>query len=83
MERGSIENTIALMEPDEETDADETEDGEEEIEENVKDVQTKSKVKGTGRTVLSGRGVTLKMLVDDGILNVGEGCMSIDYLVSK
>ena len=41
----------------------------------------KKKGKKSGRTSLSGRGVTLKMLLDDGVLAVEEGCMSIDYLV--
>lgn len=39
-------------------------------------------LKKAGKTSLSGRGVTLKMLLDDNVLAVEKGCMSIDYLVS-
>ena len=51
-------------------------------EDGEKDGKKKGKGKKAGRTSLSGRGVTLKMLLDDGVLAVEEGCMSIDYLVS-
>lgn len=30
---------------------------------------------------LTGRGVTLRMLMEDGIVEAGEGVLSIDYLV--
>ena len=33
------------------------------------------------RASISGRGVTLSMLISDGIIEPGEGLMSIDYLV--
>ena len=52
-------------------------------EEGEKDGKKKGKKKKAGRTSLSGRGVTLKMLLDDGVLAVEEGCMSIDYLVTR
>ena len=35
-----------------------------------------------GRAGLSGRGVTLTMLMKEGFLEPGEGAMTIDYLVS-
>ncbi|XP_033114989.1 MPN domain-containing protein-like isoform X2 [Anneissia japonica] len=34
-------------------------------------------------SVLTGRGVTLKMLMDDHIVEPGNGCLSIDYLGQK
>ena len=34
------------------------------------------------RSVLTSRGVTLSMLLNDKILEVGEKCLSIDYLVN-
>ena len=36
-----------------------------------------------GRAGLSGRGVTLTMLMKEGLLEPGEGAMTIDYLVSR
>ncbi|XP_023222553.1 MPN domain-containing protein-like [Centruroides sculpturatus] len=50
-----------------------------EMDENTEHVDTTSK---TGRSVLSGRGVTLNMLMNDKILWSGEGVLSIDYLIS-
>ena len=44
--------------------------------------KSKRSLKKAGKTSLSGRGVTLKMLLDDNVLAVEKGCMSIDYLVS-
>ena len=38
--------------------------------------------RGRGRSGLSGRGVTLTMLMKEGFLEPGEGAMTIDYLVS-
>lgn len=67
----------------EENDEEGTQEVEDEVQEEEKEVKKKPKGKRAGRTILSGRGVTLKMLVDDGILDVEEGCMSIDYLVNK
>ncbi|XP_028392985.1 MPN domain-containing protein-like [Dendronephthya gigantea] len=65
-------------------DDDDEEEGQLEIqtpEDSEKDAgKKKGKGKKSGRTSLSGRGVTLKMLLDDGVLAVEEGCMSIDYL---
>ncbi|XP_023227497.1 MPN domain-containing protein-like [Centruroides sculpturatus] len=51
-----------------------------EMDENTEHVDTTSK---TGRSVLSGRGVTLNMLMNDKILWSGEGVLSIDYLGTK
>lgn len=51
-----------------------------EIDESNEHVDTTSK---TGRSVLSGRGVTLNMLMNDKILWSGEGVLSIDYLGTK
>lgn len=67
----------------EENDEEGTQEVEDEVQEEEKEVKKKPKGKRAGRTILSGRGVTLKMLVDDGILDVEEGCMSIDYLGQK
>lgn len=70
---------------DEIEDMEEDEDNEGQLEIHTPDEQqlkTKCKGKKSGRTSLSGRGVTLKMLLDDGVLAVEDGCMSIDYLVS-
>ncbi|XP_019617595.1 PREDICTED: MPN domain-containing protein-like [Branchiostoma belcheri] len=37
----------------------------------------------SARTVLTGRGVTMAMLLSDGILEPGDACLSIDYLGQK
>jgi hypothetical protein len=81
MEKKMPENDFEA-EPDEDMEEDDDEEGQLEIktpEDGEKD--GKKKGKKSGRTSLSGRGVTLKMLLDDGVLAVEEGCMSIDYLV--
>ena len=41
-----------------------------------------SPASGKGR-VVTGRGITLSTLMNDGIVEAGDGCLSIDYLVSK
>ena len=43
---------------------------------------SKPKSRRKPRSILTGRGVTLAMLLDDGIMDPGEKCLSIDYLVS-
>ena len=62
----------------------EEEEGEEEEEEEEEEKgPSKPKPKGRRkRSILTGRGVTLGMLLDDGIVEPGENCLSIDYLVS-
>ena len=32
--------------------------------------------------VITGRGITLMTLMNDGIVEAGEGCLAVDYLVS-
>ena len=85
-ERDFEAEEVEEMEEDEQDDDDDDDnEGQLEIhqtpEEGEKDGKKKGKKKKAGRTSLSGRGVTLKMLLDDGVLAVEEGCMSIDYLV--
>jgi hypothetical protein len=85
MEKKTAEKEVERNEEMEEDDVegDVEHEGQLEIpEDSEKDGKKKGKGKKSGRTSLSGRGVTLKMLLDDGVLTVEEGCMSIDYLVS-
>jgi hypothetical protein len=85
MEKKTAEKEVERNEEMEEDDVegDVEHEGQLEIpEDREKDGKKKGKGKKSGRTSLSGRGVTLKMLLDDGVLTVEEGCMSIDYLVS-
>ncbi|CAB4036752.1 Hypothetical predicted protein [Paramuricea clavata] len=84
MEKKTAEKDFKV-ERDEEMEEDDVEgddEGQLEIPEDSEKLDGKKKGKGkkSGRTSLSGRGVTLKMLLDDGVLMVEEGCMSIDYL---
>lgn len=85
MEEEITENhgDASMEHPEHDTDEEQVQEVEDEIQEEVKETKKKPKGKRVGRSVLSGRGVTLKMLVDDGILDVEEGCMSIDYLGQK
>lgn len=83
MEKKTAEKEVERNEEMEEDDVegDVEHEGQLEIpEDSEKDGKKKGKGKKSGRTSLSGRGVTLKMLLDDGVLTVEEGCMSIDYL---
>ena len=66
-------------------DEEESEPIEEESYDVEQDEEDETPKKSTGkkaRSVLTGRGVTLAMLLHDKILDVGEKCLSIDYLVS-
>ena len=69
------------MEEDEDDD-DDDDDDEDEVEPEKPQSNTKSKGRRKPRSVLTGRGVTLGMLLDDGVMEPGEKCLSIDYLVS-
>ena len=55
--------------------------GEEEEEETGSGVDSLEELQKR-RSIQSGRGVTLSMLMSDGILEAGEGFLTIDYLVS-
>ena len=75
-----MEDDIDEMEEDEEMREDEEDDDEDE-EEPEKTPVTKPKGRRKPRSVLTGRGVTLGMLLEDGVMEPGEKCLSIDYLV--
>ena len=71
----------------EEENLDQEEDGHDVDDEGEGDAETpeepiKPKGRRKPRSVLTGRGVTLGMLLDDGVMEAGEKCLSIDYLVS-
>ena len=66
------------MEEDEEDD--DVDDDEVDTEKPVINTKTKGR-RRKPRSVLTGRGVTLGMLLDDGVMEPGEKCLSIDYLV--
>ena len=70
------------MEEDEDDVEDDDEEDDEEVELEKPQSNTKSKGRRKPRSVLTGRGVTLGMLLDDGVMEPGEKCLSIDYLVS-
>ena len=71
------------MEEDEDDVEDEDDDDDDdEVEIEKPPSNTKSKGRRKPRSVLTGRGVTLSMLLDDGVMEPGEKCLSIDYLVS-
>ena len=38
---------------------------------------------GVKHQAITGRGITLSMLMQDGLIEPGENCMSIEYLVCK
>ena len=69
-------------EDDVEDDDDDDDDDDDEAETEKLQSNTKSKGRRKPRSVLTGRGVTLGMLLDDGVMEPGEKCLSIDYLVS-
>lgn len=77
-----MEDDIDEMEEDEEMREDEEDDDEDE-EEPEKTPVTKPKGRRKPRSVLTGRGVTLGMLLEDGVMEPGEKCLSIDYLGQK
>jgi len=72
------------MEEDEDDveDEDDDDDDDDEVEKVKPPSSTKTKGRRKPRSVLTGRGVTLGMLLDDGVMEPGEKCLSIDYLVS-
>ena len=72
---------------DEEEKMDEEENGgddddDDDVDAEKPEIVTKPKGRRKPRSVLTGRGVTLGMLLDDGVMEPGEKCLSIDYLVS-
>ena len=69
-----------IEEEDEEEEDDD--DDNDEVEPEKPQSNPKSKGRRKLRSVLTGRGVTLGMLLDDGVMEPGEKCLSIDYLVS-
>ncbi|XP_020623158.1 MPN domain-containing protein-like [Orbicella faveolata] len=73
------------MEEDEDDveDDDDDDDDDDEAETEKLQSNTKSKGRRKPRSVLTGRGVTLGMLLDDGVMEPGEKCLSIDYLGQK
>ena len=77
-----MEDDIDDIEEDEEMKEDDEDDDEEEEAAAVKPSSAKPKGRRKPRSVLTGRGVTLGMLLDDGVMEPGEKCLSIDYLVS-
>lgn len=76
------DHDIDDVEEDEEMKEDEDDDDEEE-DETEKPPSAKPKGRRKPRSVLTGRGVTLGMLLDDGVMEPGEKCLSIDYLGQK
>ena len=84
-----MEDDIEDMDEEEKMEEDEDDVGEDDDEDDDDEVETekppsntKSKGRRKPRSVLTGRGVTLGMLLDDGVMEPGEKCLSIDYLVS-
>ena len=71
-----IEEDEDMKEDEDDEDADDIEP-----EEDIKTSVAKPKGRRKPRSVLTGRGVTLGMLMDDGVIEPGEKCLSIDYLV--
>ena len=76
--KAELDKSITEEEEDEEELDDEEEDEEEE--EPLEELSAKPKGR-RGRSMLTGRGVTLSMLLDDGVIEPGEKCLSIAYLV--
>ncbi|XP_078344836.1 MPN domain-containing protein-like [Oculina patagonica] len=62
---------------------DDVDDDDDEVDKAVPENKTKAKGRRKPRSVLTGRGVTLGMLLDDGVMEPGEKCLSIDYLGQK
>lgn len=79
-----MEEDIDDIEEDEEMKEDEDDDADDDEEVDThKSSATKPKGRRKPRSVLTGRGVTLGMLLDDGVMEPGEKCLSIDYLGQK
>ena len=76
-----MEDDIDDIEEDEVMKEDEDDNGDEEEDEVDKPSGEKPKKRRKPRSVLTGRGVTLGMLLEDGVMDPGEKCLSIDYLV--
>jgi hypothetical protein len=57
------------------------EEEEEEVEEQVEAKSVKQTKPRKPRSFLTGRGVTIAMLIEDGVMEPGEKLLSIDYLV--
>ena len=88
-----MDDAVDELEEDvEDIEEEEEEEGEEEADEldgddedDFENIKETPKVKPKGRrkrSILTGRGVTLGMLLDDGVIEPGEKCLSIAYLVS-
>lgn len=69
------------VEDDEDNEEEENEDEEEEEEEEVEVKPVKQTKARKPRSFLTGRGVTIAMLIEDGVMEPGEKLLSIDYLV--
>ncbi|XP_027049465.1 MPN domain-containing protein-like [Pocillopora damicornis] len=81
-----MEDEIEDMEEDnldEEEDGDDVDDEDEGDDTEILEETIKPKGRRKPRSVLTGRGVTLGMLLDDGVMEPGEKCLSIDYLGQK
>ena len=77
-----------LMVDAEEEEENDEDDGEEEVEEENEatgkphiEMNPAKKGRKPRGSLLTGRGVTMQMLIDDNILEAGEKLLSIDYLV--
>ena len=79
----AMEENIDDIEEDEDMKEDEDDEDADDMEqeEDIKASVAKPKGRRKPRSVLTGRGVTLGMLMDDGVIEPGEKCLSIDYLV--
>ena len=79
----AMEENIDDIEEDEDMKEDEDDEDADDVEqeEDIKASVAKPKGRRKPRSVLTGRGVTLGMLMDDGVIEPGEKCLSIDYLV--
>lgn len=81
----AMEENIDDMEEEEDMKEDEEDEDADDMEqeEDIKASVAKPKGRRKPRSVLTGRGVTLGMLMDDGVIEPGEKCLSIDYLGQK
>lgn len=78
----TMEDDIDDIEEDEEMKEEDDDNADDEEAEAAKPTGPKPKGQRKPRSILTGRGVTLGMLLDDGVMEPGEKCLSIDYLVS-
>lgn len=81
----TMDDEIEDMEEDnlDEEDGDDVDDEGEDDDTETPEETIKPKGRRKPRSVLTGRGVTLGMLLDDGVMEPGEKCLSIDYLGQK